>query len=103
MSQEDIDKVARRLKLGRKALGLSAAELCRMVGCKPNTYSQWESGRGAPRLDQAIRLRSVLGYSLDWLFTGDRASLPMKLATALAQYENTDDHAPRATSRSEAA
>jgi transcriptional regulator with XRE-family HTH domain len=91
--QGEIDEIAKRLRLTREALGLSPAELCRMTGIKPNTYSNWEGGTARVGLGEAKVLRRVLGYSLDWIYEGDRSGLPLKLASAIALYEQ-QQHAP---------
>lgn len=97
--QADIDRIAARLKLGRKALGLKSSELCKIAGIARNTYSQWENAKGRPPLDQARVLRRLFGFSLDWLYEGDRSGLPMKLVTAMAQYENPEEPQPQAASK----
>lgn len=86
--QSEVDQIAARLRLGRIALSLTAAELCRVTGIKPNTYSQYESAKGRPRLDEARLMRRSLGYTLDWIYEGDRSGLPMKLAAKIAEIEN---------------
>lgn len=93
-TQDEIEEVAERLKLTREALGLSAADLCRMTGIKPNTYSMWEGGSGRPSLGEAKVLRKVLGYTLDWIYEGDRSGLPMKLAMAISAYEHVKSGKP---------
>lgn len=80
-------QIAERLKLARAALNLKAAEVCRMTGIKPNAYSNWENGHSRPKLDEARVLRRTFGYTLDWIYEGDRSGLPMKLATAIAELE----------------
>lgn len=89
--QSEIDAIAERLRVTREALGLSPAELCRLTGIKPNTYSQWEKGRGRPRLDEARLLRRNLGYTLDWIYEGDRAGLPHSIAAKIVALESHPD------------
>lgn len=82
--QSELDQIAARLALGREAHGLSPAELCRLTGIKPNTYSQYEGAQRRPRLDEAKLLRRHLGYTLDWIYEGDSSGLPHKLASKIA-------------------
>lgn len=82
--QSQVQGIAARLRASREALGLTAAELCRMAGVAPNTYSQWENAKGRPQLDEAIRLCRALGYTLDWIYLGDKSGLPYALASKLA-------------------
>lgn len=79
-----VEQIAHRLRMGREALGMSAAELCRRTGIQPNTYSQWENSKGRPQLDEAIKLCSALGYTLDWIYLGDRSGLPYAIASKIA-------------------
>lgn len=85
--QSEVDQIAARLKIGRTALGLSPADLCRLTKIRPNTYSQWENAKGRPRLDEAKLLRKHLGYTLDWIYEGDSSGLPHKLAAKIAELE----------------
>lgn len=75
--------IALRLRQGRAALGLSQVELCRRTGIATNTYNQWEKGRGAPDVWEAIKLVRAVGYTLDWIFEGNPAGLPHSIASKL--------------------
>lgn len=79
----DIQAIAHRLAATREAIGITPAELCRKTGIAPNTYSQWESAKGRPSLDQAMKLCDVFGVTLDWIFRGNRQGLPFQLASDL--------------------
>lgn len=86
-TQAEAQQIASRLKLTREALGLSPTEICKMTGIKTNTYANWEGAFSRPGLGEAKVLRRVLGYTLDWIYEGDRGGLPMKLVQAIAAYE----------------
>lgn len=90
----EANQIAERLRLGRTALNLKAAEVCRLTGIKPNAYSNWENGHGRPKLDEARILRRAFGYTLDWIYEGDRSGLPLKLASAIAELESSSSGAP---------
>lgn len=81
--QRHLEAIAERLAASQKALGLKAAEVCRLTGIKPNTYSQWLNAKGRPRLDEAMLLCDHLGYTLDWIYFGDPSGLPYGLASEL--------------------
>lgn len=83
VQKRQIEAIAERLKVCRLALGLKPAELCRLTGIKPNTYSQWENGKGRPNLDEAMRLCDTLGYTLDWIYLGDPSGLTFNLSNKL--------------------
>lgn len=97
--QADIDRIAARLRLLRGALGLKSSQLCKATGIARNTYSQWENGKGRPPLDQARVLRAVFGVSLDWLYEGDRASLPLQLAQKITNYEMSDENPQKSSEK----
>lgn len=72
----DQKALGKRLQLTREALQLSAADLCRRIDCKPNRWSQYESGERRITLEIADRLCDEFGVSLDWIYRGNRALLP---------------------------
>ena len=71
--------VAKRLILTRDALNRTAAEICREIGCKPNRWSQYESGERRITLEIAERLCDKYGLTLDWIYRGDPSGLPQRL------------------------
>ena len=83
VTKRQLAQIAHRLRASQEALGLKSAEVCRMTGIKPNTYSQWLGAKGRPQLDEAMRLCDTFGYTLDWIYFGDPSGLPMGLASKL--------------------
>jgi hypothetical protein len=81
--KRQLEAIAERLRASQAALGLKAAEICRLTGIRPNTYSQWLGAKGRPRLDEAMLLCDHLGYTLDWIYFGDPSGLPYALASEL--------------------
>lgn len=81
--KSQIQEIAGRLLAAREAVGISSAELCRRTGINPNTYSQWETAKGRPSLDEAIKLCRALGYTLDWIYLGNPSGLPLSIASKL--------------------
>lgn len=77
MSRSQRD-VAYRLELTREALGLSPAELCKILGIGTNQWSQYTDPEGKRRItiDVAHRLRDEYGITFDWIYAGDRNRLP---------------------------
>lgn len=76
---EPIKSLGERLKITREALGLSAAELCRIIDCKPNRWSQYEAGERRITLEVANALCDEFGLSLDWIYRENPAQLPHAL------------------------
>ena len=59
-----------RLKQLRKELGLTQREFSERIGIKPNTFSQYESGRNEP-IDAVLRLIcETFNVNEEWLRTG---------------------------------
>ena len=59
----------------RVALGMKAVQIAASVDCKPNRWSQYETGERPLTLEIANRLVDEYGVTLDWLYRGDRAAL----------------------------
>jgi DNA-binding XRE family transcriptional regulator len=76
----DAVEIGRRLKATRDALGLTGTEFARRARIAQNAYSQYETGRRLLTVTVAMRLCTVYGLSMDWLFRGDPSSLPYALA-----------------------
>lgn len=74
-----------RLAKTRKALNLSAAELCRRIGCRPNRWSQYENGERKITLAIAGKLKSEFSIPLDWVYCGDPSHLPNHVAEYLSR------------------
>ena len=77
--------IADRLKLTREGIGISAAELCRQIGCKPNRWSQYESADRKITVEVADRLCDEYGLTLDWIYRGNPAGLPHGLRMKIRQ------------------
>ena len=57
-----------RLKTLRKEKKLTQKELAEQIGIKQNSYSDWETGKNEPSLENLIKLADLLEVSIDWLF-----------------------------------
>jgi transcriptional regulator with XRE-family HTH domain len=70
--------IAYRLELTREAIGISAAELCKNVGLRPNQWSQYVDPDGERRItvDAMYRLKDEYGITFEWIYDGDRSRLP---------------------------
>lgn len=66
----------------REALDITAAELCRRTGIRPNQWSQFVNPRSKRRItiDAAYKLRDEFGVTLDWVYDADPSGLPARLA-----------------------
>lgn len=82
-------EIAERLIAVRLANELEQSELCQSLNIQPNTYSQWESGKKRPNLDDAMRLCERFGVTLDWIYRGDPSGLPLRHADAILRYHTS--------------
>jgi transcriptional regulator with XRE-family HTH domain len=74
-----------RLRHTREALGLNQREFAMRANLKPNRYSQYETGARQLTIEAAQRICDEYGVTLDWLFRGDRSTLPHRLAIDIAR------------------
>ncbi len=79
----DEPAIAARLKRLRKAHEISQADLCRTTQLLASQWSQYESGKRMVTLEASIVLRQKFGASLDWIYFGEEANLPKRLADLL--------------------
>jgi transcriptional regulator with XRE-family HTH domain len=54
---------------------------------KPNRYNQYESGARPLTIVAALNICDQYGVTLDWLYRGDRSTLPHRLAIDIARIE----------------
>lgn len=80
---ETLKSIGRRLAETRQALDLTAAEVCRLISCKPNRWSQYENGERKITLEIANKLCDQFGLTLDWIYRANPANLPHNLALKL--------------------
>lgn len=59
------------IKKKRQLAGLSQAELAGLINVNQTAISQWERGITTPSLDNARRLASVFGCTIDDLCAGE--------------------------------
>jgi ribosome-binding protein aMBF1 (putative translation factor) len=82
---QTLKSIAIRLKSTREAIGVTAAELCRQINCKPNRWSQYESGDRKITVEVADRLCDEYGLTLDWIYRANPAGLPHRIHIKLRQ------------------
>lgn len=61
-----------RLREVRKSKKLTQKELAEQIGIKQNSYSDWETGKNEPSLENLVKLADLFEVSLDWLFGRDK-------------------------------
>jgi hypothetical protein len=55
--------------------------------CSPTRWNGYEKGTTPIQIPEAIRLAEEHGVSLDWLYRGIKAMLPVHLAEKIAEIE----------------
>ncbi|HEL1717185.1 TPA: helix-turn-helix transcriptional regulator [Streptococcus suis] len=56
-----------RLKMLRKQKHLTQQELAEQIGIKQNSYSDWETGKNEPNLENIVKLVIFLDTTTDYL------------------------------------
>lgn len=77
--------IGERLRLIEKAMQLSGADIARRTQGKitPSRWSEYKQGVRQITVENAIILRDLTGATLDYIYTGDISSLPVRLAEAI--------------------
>lgn len=75
--------IARRIVALRESLGHNQGSFAALVGVTQPAMSNYEKGLRRPDLDIGIAIQMKTGVTLDWLYLGDRGSLPGRLLALL--------------------
>lgn len=67
------------LKRLRGEAGLSQETLAERIGVSRSAIAKWECGEGRPKIENLLRLRTVLRVPLDDLLLGDPGMEPERL------------------------
>jgi len=98
VSEERAKEIAARLTQAREKLGWSQSEMSRGVEATRGACSHWESGNAHKMtLENAMRLCSQLGISLDYLTTGKKGAGVVDKECLYKSIAVAERLAPRAT------
>ena len=75
--------IARRLEALMATTGRNQSAFAELVGITQPAMSNYLKGFRRPQLDEAIKIASKTGVTLDWIYLGDRSGLPSRLLEAL--------------------
>ena len=67
---------AHRIRIARRAAGLSQGRLAAELGLQRSAVSHWEAERGRPSMTHLRQLALVTGVHFEWLATGRGAMSP---------------------------
>jgi transcriptional regulator with XRE-family HTH domain len=85
-----VEEGATRLRLTREASGLNQAAWCRMVGISTQAWNNYEQAVNRISIDQALRVCAATGVTLDWIYRGISAGLPVKIATEIQELDRRE-------------
>ena len=81
---EDADEaVAARLKAARKAIGMNKREFAEAADMGEQTYGPFENGTRPLSLIAAKQIRKAHGLTLEFMYFGNIADLPHRIAAKL--------------------
>jgi transcriptional regulator with XRE-family HTH domain len=80
-------EVAARLRSARLSLKLTQYRLCKIAGLSSQLWNNAETARARLGLDSAIRFCEVTGFTLDYIYRGQKTGLPLHLAEALSRVD----------------
>lgn len=76
--------VGRRLRMARMAAGFRfAKEFAEKLDIDQNSYTPYERGVAYPPVHKLTLIKQLTGITMDWLFLGDTANLPVRVLEAL--------------------
>lgn len=81
--QDSREAVAARLKRVREILGLSKREFAEGAGMSEQAYNPFENARRDLSLNAAKQIRRRYGVSLEFMYFGNTADLPHRIAKEL--------------------
>lgn len=64
---ENKEVMAKNIKRYMEEKGVSAAEICRALDFKPNTFSDWIHAKTYPRIDYIQKMADYFGISIAFL------------------------------------
>lgn len=68
----DAKAIGRRIKAARERRDWCQADLAHVVGVRPGTVANWETGVRIPTRDGLVRLGVALRRKVEWLLFGGR-------------------------------
>lgn len=71
--------LSEQIKLGRKQLGMSQADLADAIWVSRNTVSNWERGDTTPDIQSLVLMGALFGLSLDEMVKGDEQVMAQAL------------------------
>ncbi|RVU33936.1 DUF2384 domain-containing protein [Hwanghaeella grinnelliae] len=70
VATEAQQELGERIRVARKATGLTAEEFARRFGVTSKTVRDWEKARRVPRANQIVMMAGMLNVTAPWLLEG---------------------------------
>lgn len=87
LSEMRSDKIGRRLRILREALGMKPSEIADSLGMERTYWSRFENGKRALTDPMAALICERYGVTMDYLILGKWHQLPLELATKMRAVE----------------
>jgi transcriptional regulator with XRE-family HTH domain len=92
--------VGKRLEIWLRAKNMTAADLCGIIDCAENEWSQFKKGKRLITLYVANELVMHFGLTLDWIYRNVASSeVPAELLAKMKEIRDADAAAAAPTSR----
>ena len=89
---ENKEVFAKNLKKYMAKRGVNAAEVCKALGFRPNTYSNWMNAKIFPRINKIQDLADFFGVNKSALIEdADNITLSPKESKIIIGYRESDD------------
>lgn len=87
-------RIGERIKLVRKASGLSVRAFARDLNCDPTAISRFEAGKAPVSREIALTIAYRFGAGLDFLFFNRLDTLPAELRTKIERAASRESATP---------
>jgi len=86
MSKSTFPDIGKRLTFLRKAKGIKTqTAMAALIGAEVSQYNNWERGLALMPVGYGMKICSVTGAGLDFIYRGDLSGLPANLMTLLTE------------------
>ena len=84
----DPNLVGKRLEIIRLAKDIGTQpQFAKILNVSKNRYNNWATGGVLIPVEYAVRIKELTGATLEYIYLGDRSSLPLSLAQSIQRAE----------------
>jgi transcriptional regulator with XRE-family HTH domain len=93
---DSLEDIGRRIRDLREAMGYDKASLfAEFMDWSPQQLWNYETGQKRPKVSVAIQLCRKTHVTLDWIYRGEPAGLPLEMANLIQDYLDRQRNADR--------